>query len=164
MDKAVIVDSDIASVFAKIKCLDLLLETLSKHPAFITPRIFEELSVPLDYGYTFPLDIFCRFDVLYPTAKENDAYQEMLVGNRSLGRGELEALCICKNRGYVFLSMDNAALMSAQSLGVETLKLHTLLRFLWKSGMKSKDEVKAIVREIEDKDKTLIKDSHLIFK
>jgi hypothetical protein len=39
-------------------CLELLLDLLSKHPVFITPRIFEELSVPLDYGYTFPLKIF----------------------------------------------------------------------------------------------------------
>jgi predicted nucleic acid-binding protein len=164
LDKAVVVDANIASVFAKIERLDLLLEILSKHSAFITTRIFEELSVPLDYGYTFPLDIFRRFDIIYPTAGENDAYQEMLVGNRSLGRGELEAICICKNRGYIFLSMDNASLIFAQSLGVETLKLHTLLRFLWKSGMRSKDEVKTIIREIEEKDKTSIKDSYLIFK
>jgi hypothetical protein len=58
LDRAVILDADIVSAFAKIECLELLLDLLSKHPVFITPRIFEELSVPLDYGYTFPLKIF----------------------------------------------------------------------------------------------------------
>lgn len=164
MDSAVIVDADIASVFAKIERLDLLLEVFSKHPVVITPRIFEELSVPLDYGYTFPFDIFSRLDVIYPTEDENNTYQEMLVGNRSLGRGEMEALCICKSRGYVFASMDSAALRFAESLNVETLELHSVLRFLWKSGLKSKEEIMAIIREIEDKDNTLVKDSHLIFK
>ncbi len=102
--------------------------------------------------------------MIYPTAEESNACQEMLVGTRSLGRGEVEAICICKSRGYVFLSMDFSALRFAESLGVETLELHSILRFLWKSGLKSKDEVRAIISEIEDKDNTLIKNSHLIFR
>ena len=164
MDRAVILDADIVSAFAKIECLELLLDLLSKHPVFITPRIFEELSVPLDYGYIFPLDIFSRLDVLYPTEDENGAYQEMLVTNRSLGRGELEAISICKSRSCVFSSMDRAALRFAESVDVEILELHSILLALWKSGRKSKDEVKAIIRELEDKDNTLIKDSHLLFE
>lgn len=164
LDRAVIIDTNIASVFAKIERLEILSDLLSKRPAFITPRIFEELSVPLDYGYTFPLDIFGCFEVLYPTAEENDAYQEMLICNRSLGRGEVEAICICKSRGYVFSSMDFSALRFAEFLGVETLELHSILRFLWKSGLKSKDEVNTIITEIEEKDNTLIKNSHLIFR
>ena len=164
LDKAVIIDANIASIFAKIGRLDILSGLLSEHPAFITPRIFEELSVPLDYGYTFPLDIFRCFDVLYPTAEESDAYQDVLFDNRSLGKGEVEAICICKSRGHVFLSMDFSALRFAESLGVETLELHTILRFLWKSGLKSKDDVRAIISEIEVKDNTLIKNSQLIFR
>ena len=88
----------------------------------------------------------------------------MLLCNKSLGKGELEAISICKSRGFVFSSMDYAALRFALSLSVEILDLHSKLRAFWKSGMKTKDEVKAIIRELEDKDNTLIKDSHLIFK
>jgi hypothetical protein len=47
---------------------------------------------------------------------------------------------------------------------VEILELHSILLALWKSGRKSKDEVKAIIRELEDKDNTQIKDSHLLFE
>jgi len=164
LSKAVILDADIVSAFAKIECLELLLNLLSRHPVFMTPRIFEELSVPLDYGYTFPLEIFSSLDVLYPTEEENSAYQEMLVANRSLGRGELEAIAVCKSRSCVFSSMDRSALRVAESMGIETLELHSILFALWKSGMKSKDDVKAIIRELEAKDNTQIKDSHLLFK
>lgn len=163
MDKAIIIDTDIASAFAKIGRLDLLKDLFSKHLVFITPRIFEELSVPLDYGYKFPLDIFDSFDVLNPTAEENEAYREMIVINRVLGKGELEAMSICKSTGYVFSSMDSAALRFAISINVETLELHSILRALWKSGMKSKDEVRAIIRALEEKDNTQISDLHLIF-
>ncbi len=101
-------------------------------------------------------------DVLNPTGEENEAYRKMLVVNRVLGKGELEAISICKSRSYVFSSMDSAALRFAVSLNVETLELHSILRALWKSGKKSKDEVKAIIREIEEKDNTQIKDLQLI--
>lgn len=127
-----------------------------------TPRIFEELSVSLDYGYTFPLDVFESFDIVYPSEGENKFYKEMLVGNKSLGKGELEAISICKNRGYMFSSMDFAALQFAVSMNIDVLDLQSILRALWRSGIKSKDEVKMIIREIEDKDNTSIVDSHSI--
>jgi hypothetical protein len=59
--------------------------------------------------------------------------------------------------------MDSAALRFAISMNVETLELHSILRAMWMSGMKSKDEVKAIIRELEEKDNTQISDLHLIF-
>jgi predicted nucleic acid-binding protein len=164
LDRAAIVDTDVASAFAKIKRLDLLLCLFPNHTIFITPRIFEELSVSLDYGYTFPLDVFESFDILYPSEEENKSYKEMLIGNKSLGKGELEAISICKSRGYVFSSMDFAALRFAVSMNVDVLDLQSILRALWKSGMKSKDEVKVIIREIEHKDNTLIRDLDLILE
>ncbi|HOV81980.1 MAG TPA: hypothetical protein PLN19_04990 [Methanothrix sp.] len=164
MDKAVIVDTDIASAFAKIKRLDLLLRLFSNHSIFITPRIFEELSVSLDYGYTFPLDVFESFDILYPSEEESKSYKEMLIGNKSLGKGELEAITVCKSRGYVFTSMDFAALQFAVSMNIDVLDLQSILRALWRSGIKSKDEVKMIIREIEEKDNTSIRDAQSIIE
>ena len=54
--------------------------------------------VPLDFGYAFPLDIFDKIDVLYPSQEEAKKYQLLLIENRELGKGELEAICICKSR------------------------------------------------------------------
>lgn len=164
MDKVVILDTDVASVFAKIKRLELLKRLFSKHRIVITPEIYEELVTSLDYGYTFPLDIFRYFEVLYPSKEENEEYQRLLIEKRRLGKGELEAISICKHRGYVFSSIDSAALKFAEEDGVGTIWLHSILRSLWESGLQSKDEVRNIITEIEKKDNTRIKDVEAIFR
>ncbi len=164
MDKAIILDADIANAFAKIECLSLFKRYLSKYRIFITPRIYEELLVPLDLGFTFPQDIFDNFELLSPSEEENEIYQALIIKNRKLGKGELEAICICKCRGYIFSSMDQVALKFAGDEGVKTLKIHSILRGLWKSGMQSRDEVIGIIRALEDKDKTRIRNVDSIFK
>ena len=164
MDKVVILDTDVASVFAKIKRLELLKRLFSKHRIVITPEIYEELVTSLDYGYTFPLDIFRYFEVLYPSKEENEEYQRLLIEKRRLGKGELEAISICKHRGCVFSSIDSAALKFAEEDGVETIWLHSILRSLWVSGLQSKDEVRNIITEIGKKDNTRIKDVEAIFR
>lgn len=128
----------------------------------ITPEIYEELTTSLDYGYTFPLEIFKHFEVLNSSEEENREYQRLLKEKRKLGKGEIEAISICKNRGYVFSSVDGAALRFAEENEVEALGLHSILRALWFSG-KSKNEIKEIVKDIEEKDKTTIKDVESIF-
>ena len=163
MAKVIILDTDMASAFAKIKRLELLKRLFSKHRIVITPEIYEELTTSLDYGYTFPLDIFRYFEVLYPSEEENEEYQKLLIEKRTLGKGELEAISICKHRGYLFSSLDTVALRFAEENGVETLELHSILRSLWESGKQSKDEVEEIVKEIEKKDNTRIKDVEAIF-
>lgn len=153
-----------ASVFAKIKRLELLKRLFSKHRIVITPEIYEELATSLDYGYTFPLDIFRYFEVLYPSKEESKEYQRLLIEKRRLGKGELEAISICKHRGYVFSLIDSAALKFAEEDGVETIWLHSILRSLWGSGLQSKDEVRNIITEIGKKDNTRIKDVETIFR
>lgn len=164
LDKVIIPDTDMASAFAKIERLELLRSLLSKHRTVITPEIYEELTTSLDYGYTFPLDIFRYFEVLYPTEEERKEYQKLLIEKRTLGRGELEAICICRHRGYIFSSMDNAALRFAEENCVETLELHSILRSLWESGMRSKDDVRGLITEIEKGDNTRIKDTGRVFQ
>lgn len=164
MDKVIILDADMASAFAKIKRLELLKRLFSKHRIVITPEIYEELTVSLDYGYTFPLDIFRYFEILHPSEEECKEYQKLLLEKRKLGKGELEAICICRHREYVFSSIDAAVLRFAEENSVETLELHSILRSLWEAGMQSKDEVEEIVKEIEKKDNTRIKDVEAIFR
>lgn len=163
MDKVIILDADMASVFAKIKRLELLKRLFSKHRIVITPEIYEELTTSLDCGYTFALDIFRYLEVLYPSEEENEEYQKLLIEKRTLGKGELEAISIGRRKGYIFSSIDAVALRFAEENGVATLGLHSILRSLWESGMQSKDEVVEIVKEIEKKDNTRIKDVEVIF-
>ena len=163
MSKVIILDTDIASAFAKIKRLELLKRLFAKHRIVLTPKIYEELTTSLDYGYTFPLDIFSYFEVLYPSEAESAEYQKLLMEKRTLGKGELEAITISKHREYIFASLDIAALKFAEERGVEIVGLHAILRSLWESGMQSKDEVREIVKEIEKADNTTIQDIEAIF-
>ena len=164
LDKGIILDADIASAFAKIERLSLLKRFLSHYQVFITPRIYEELMVALDFKFTFPLDIFSSFELLHPSDEESERYRALMIKNRNFGRGELEAICICKCRGYVFSSMDKVALKFAGVEGVKTLKIHSILRGFWKSGIQSRDEVIDIIRALEEKDKTRVRNIDSIFK
>lgn len=153
-----------ASAFAKIKRLELLKRLFSKHHIVITPEIYEELAISVDYGYAFPLHIFSYFEVLHPSEEESKEYQKLLIEKRRLGKGELEAITICKHRDCIFSSMDTVALRFAEENDVETLGLHSILRSLWESDIQSKDEVKDIIKEIETQDNTWIKDVEAVFK
>lgn len=52
----IVFDTDILSMFAKIDAVDLL-KHIFDEKAVITPKIRDEISVPLEYGYTFPLKV-----------------------------------------------------------------------------------------------------------
>ncbi|RQW77745.1 MAG: hypothetical protein EHM14_13675 [Methanothrix sp.] len=165
MDKYVIIDTDMASVFAKIERLELLKLLFSKYRIVITPRIHDELMVSLQFGYSFPNEIFKHFEVIYPTSEEGKDFQDLMSQMITpLGKGELEAISICKSRGCIFSSLDQIALRFAEDFGIETVGLHSILRAFWKSQLLSKTEVEAVIRDIEVKDNTKIKDKNAIFR
>lgn len=89
---------------------------------------------------------------------------KMLIEKRTLGKGELEAISICRHRRYIFSSIDAAALRFAEENGVETLESHSILRSLRESGLQSKEEVNEIIIEIEKRDNTKIKDVDAVFR
>lgn len=51
-----ILDTDIASAFAKAGHFDVLIKLFGK--VGITPMVYEELLTPLKLGYTYPDEIF----------------------------------------------------------------------------------------------------------
>jgi len=160
----IIFDTDILSAFAKIEALSLLKTLFSKHEIYITPEIYGELNVPIDYGYTFPLDIFKNFKVINPDNEEQETYRTLLRTNRRIGKGELEAISICISRKWIFSSMDEVAISFALANGVITISLHSILRSLWESGILAKNEVEEIILKIEQKDNTRIRDIQKILK
>src|SRR3989304_1440423 len=120
--------------------------------------VYEELSIPIDYCHSFPLKIFKEFKIINPDETEQEMYREFLRGNRRIGKGEVEAISICINRKYYFSSMDEAAISFAEAKGITTISLHSILRSLWESRILTKEEVKKLISEIEQKDNTRVKD------
>ena len=70
-----------------------------------------------------------------------------------MGRGELEAIALCKAEGAVFATNDLIARKSAQEQGVQVMSLQAILRGLWASGVYSKSEVRALLERIKQTDR-----------
>jgi hypothetical protein len=62
----VIFDADIISMFTKAGVIDVLIKTLSKFRLCITPRIKDEISMPLHFGYSYPQIIFDKVELIFP--------------------------------------------------------------------------------------------------
>ena len=162
MADIIILDTDIASAFAKVQKIGILKELFSRYELAICPAIYEELVVSQEYGYSFPCQIFGHITILTPTNDEISDYHHLLNTKKTLGKGELEALCICRKRGGIFSSMDAAALEFARNCDIATLSIHAILRSFWVSGCMTHDEVKALIDVIEKIENTTISDSYLI--
>jgi predicted nucleic acid-binding protein len=158
----IILDTDIASAFAKVHKIIPLKELFSRYDLVICPAIYEELIVSQEYGYSFPGQIFKNIKILSPTNDEISDYHHLQNTKKTLGKGELEALCICRRRHGIFSSMDTAALKFAGACDVQTLSIHAILRSFWISGSMTHDEVKELIDEIEKIENTTISDTELI--
>ena len=86
----IIVDADILSMFAKAGSLNVLIEFFGKEQIGMTPAIADEISVPLQYGYSFPLQILSQIPVV-PISKSVDLKVSEEVENEIFGQNEEES-------------------------------------------------------------------------
>jgi len=146
----VVFDTDVLSMFAKIDAVDLL-KDLFGEKAIITPKIKDEISVPLEYGYTFPLKVISTIESVPLSSDVLEEYGR-LQKSLSLGKGELEAIAYCKVEKCIFVTNDIKAREFAKSEGVSVISLQAVLRALWKAKIKSKEEVRQILERIKAAD------------
>ena len=146
----VVFDTDALSMFAKIDAVDLL-KDLFGEKAIITPKIKDEISVPLEYGYTFPLKVISTIKSV-PLSNEVLEEYARLQKSLSLGKGELEAIAYCKVEKCIFVTNDIKAREFAKSEGVSVISLQAVLRALWKAKIKNKEEVRQILERIKAAD------------
>lgn len=145
----IILDTDIASAFAKASVFDDLADLLSqRHEVCITPKLYEELQVPLSFGYDFPKKIFGRVKILDLSRKEQENYRVLFGQFPAVGKGELEAIVVCKHRRGIFSSLDRQALRVATSQGVSTPPLGAILLEFLERRVYSKTELRALVEQI----------------
>ena len=142
----VIIDTDILSMFAKADAIDLLIE-LFKDKIVITPKIRDEISVPLEYGYDFPLRVLSRIRTM-PLNKSAVGEYEKLQEELSLGKGELEAIAYCKTEKCMFVTNDLKARTFAKSKGIFVISLQSILKALWKKRILTKKEVRKLFNKI----------------
>jgi predicted nucleic acid-binding protein len=154
----IILDTDFASVLAKAEIIGLIKKLFSgKHDIIITPKVYDELKVPKEYGYSYPDKIFKNVDVLTVESQEQELYMGLLSTNPALGRGELESIAVCINRAAIFATLDDKAKQFAKDRGIHVLHIHTVLKMLLKTGLCSESDIMGIVKKIEKTDKRIIK-------
>jgi len=146
----IIFDTDILSMFAKVDEIGTLSHLFDEKIA-VTPKIRDEISAPLEYGYSFPLKVLSRVKTV-PLSKEALEEYERFQHNFTLGKGELEAIAYCKKEGAVFATNDIKAREFAKREGVFVISLQAILKTLWKKNIKSKEEVREMLAKIKEAD------------
>jgi predicted nucleic acid-binding protein len=146
----IVFDTDILSMFAKIDEV-YLLKQLFGDKAVMTPKVRDEISAPLEYGYTFPLEVLSAIKTV-PLSKEAIEEYVRFQGKLNLGKGELEAIAYCKTGKSIFATNDERAREFAKSEGIQVFSLQAILKALWKKKLKSKGEIKQILERIKTAD------------
>jgi len=154
----ILCDTDVLSCFAKIKGLQLLKQLFPNAIFLISTAVYEELMRCKDAGFSFPDEIFEFVDVTLLNSGELEEYKWVLAHARHLGKGELHSIVIAKFRNCPFLTNDKVAKKFAKDYGVEAWDIPDILKALWASGVKSKEEIRGIISEMERKDRMVIQD------
>ncbi len=163
----IVLDTDILSCFAKIRRFDLL-EKLFKAQFYIPPKVYEEILRAKEKGYDFVDYIIQLIDdrkIKIATLNEIDVdIVKELSKERRLGFGEMEAMALAKNRGWILLSNDKVVEKVAGKIGINVFNLEDLLSAMIDSGIiKNKIELKDIIEEIETKDRIVIRNKSYLF-
>lgn len=124
----------------------------------ITPSVLDELLVPLEYGYDFPQKVLDIVEVIAVTKKEIEMYEALRLQGR-VSTADAEMIMVCKQRGWLYITMDKVALRVAHTLGVETADLQALLVAIKSKGLLNREQLRMLIDRMEQEDRT-----HLPYK
>ena len=158
---SILLDTDVLSAFAKISGLELLNELFSGEEILITNGVYEELTYIKESGYDFADQILGFVRNTPMNDEELDIYHSFLK-HTSLGKGELQCIVVCIVRGYPFITNDRKAKNFASAKGVMTWDIPDILKALWMTGIKSKEDVASLMELLERKDMMVIKNKNQI--
>jgi predicted nucleic acid-binding protein len=157
----VVIDTDVLSTFMKINKLDLIQRLFPKSEVLLTPSVSKEIKKGIQLGIIRSQRInFSRIKLDLP---EKKLVKEIRAG-RKLGLGDAECISVAKYRNCLLITNDRQAEISADSLSVSHINLPLLLRELWRNRVISKHHVIELIKEIEIKDRIVIKNKELILK
>jgi predicted nucleic acid-binding protein len=154
-------DTNILSTFGKIKQLDLLEKLFRDNDFLIPTSISNELFKAKDCGYKF-VDYIMDTQIfkITPLEQEEVYFLEKLRNERQVpGPGELECILICRYHSSIFITNDAAAKKVCDHYDIQFIDLSMLLKSLIATDTLTIKEVRALIDEIENKDKVIIADS-----
>lgn len=150
-----LLDTDIVSIFAKAEALALLCRLFRCERLPIAAGVFDELLVPLDYGYDFPQRILELADVVVLTPEEFGIYEALRLQGQ-VSTADAELIAICQQRGWAYVAMDRVALRCADDRGIRTIDLQALLKAMLEASILTRGELKTLVERMEREDRTVL--------
>lgn len=155
-----IADTNILSTFARIQRLDLLFAVAATQSLHLPPAVEKELRLGLQKGLHFLQPIIdglaagIQFQAITLAAEEIKSLQTL---PHALNLGEKECIAVCIHQtGAKLLTNDKRAHNFCKANRIPALDLKLILRQLWKGGHCSKDEVKALMDEMEKSEPGLV--------
>jgi predicted nucleic acid-binding protein len=127
---------------------------------YISPNVHNELQEGVQAGHTvlqavFDLVVSRKLRIVSLTEEDQ---QQMAQIPFTSAKGEADSLAYCLGHQAIFVTNDQRAYKRGMQLGVTCIRLATLLRSLWVSGVLTKEEVRELIDEIEKAEGTIIKD------
>jgi predicted nucleic acid-binding protein len=98
----IVIDTDILSMFAKMGAVHILGTFFGQGRIVMTPAIHDEITAPLQYGYTYPTEVLAQGPVAPLTEPIWREYERLWALRPSLGKGELQAIAFCKLKPRYF--------------------------------------------------------------
>lgn len=161
----IICDTDLLSVFAKVDRLDLLQKAFPEGEFMISESVYDELLFSLEEGFDFPEKIFKMCDITSLEKNEIKIYKERRRKGKflTISKADLRTLIIGKERDLPILSNDGRLLELADQEKILALDIYEVFKILFRDDVLTEEEVKTILAEMEEKDKTKFKDKEKIF-
>ena len=158
----IVLDTDILSCFSKIRKFDLL------EKLFKAPRVYEKILRAEGRGYDFvdyAIKLIDDEKIRIATLNETEVrIVKELAKKRKLGFGEIEAMALAKNRGWILLSNDKVVEKVAREICIDVFNIEDLLSAMIEVGIiRNEIELKDIIEEIETKDRITIRNRDYLF-
>lgn len=150
----IILDTDIASAFAKSGHFDVVLKLFGC--VGITLSVYEELLTSLEHGYEYPEEIFEKAELVTISDEEQREYLKLKEEHAKIGKDEVESIVVCLKRGYLFSSFDKKAISVAKNLGVDVITAGVIFKGLIVKSIATKEEVLEITKDIETSDNRVL--------
>lgn len=148
-----LLDTDILSIFAKANALALLHNLLGYDRLPITTGVFNEIVVPLEYGYEFPHRIIAAATTVLMLPDEVATFEALRLDG-AISAADAEIVAICKHRAWVYVTMDRVAARYAEIYGVRSVDLHAVLKAILASGLLNEEQLRTLVELMERVDHT----------
>jgi predicted nucleic acid-binding protein len=151
--------------FTLLAEMDLLFALFAGDELRVTPAVYTELVAGLREGRQFLQPAVAmvesgRLSLLTLTAAEVVAASRLPA---SLNAGEAESISLCQARGAALVTNDRRARNFCRAENVEVFDLIDIFRALWKLKICSKQKVRQLVADIENKERMVIKRQREIF-